>query len=1564
MSYIALHVHSDLSLLDGISKRSDLIAKCKEYGQSALAETNHGNLSNHISFYTQCVEAGIKPLLGCEAYIAPNSRFDKAAKAKEEKEEFEFSDKYYHLILLAKNADGYQNLKKLSTLSFREGYYYKPRIDFEILQAHSKGLIALSACVGSITSQAIIRGQKDKAREYINKFRYMFGEDFYLELMQHDMPEDKIVSEALIEFGKELGIGTVLTNDSHYTNKEDWHAHEIALCINTRTTITDPKRFKFPGSGYWYKSPAEMIELQKRSGYPAECISNSVAIANKIEDYAFKLKKFIVPKYKDSKKSFISDESHDKLVEMCYEGLAALGKDGDMEYVERLEYELDVMKRKNFSSYFLIIADIVQFIKNHGKMLRPVGRGSSVGSLVCYSLGITAIDPIKFNVPFYRFINEGRKDLPDIDTDISRRHRGEVIKYIQQKYGADKVAQICTYQAMAAKSAIDNVGRALDVPAVIRKSISKMLGGDVTKDEQVEDLLDQHGDAKLEMNKYAGWIDNAIKLQGTYRTKSTHAAGIVIANDAIDTYSPLGRDEDGFAVTQYDMGDCALLGLLKLDMLGLRTLDVIYDTVVQVKAHYGVDIDIYNMKLDDPDVYKLMQQANFVSVFQYDSQGMRAMSKKLHPENFDHLIALNALYRPGCLEPGSGTNGKSIADNYIERRHGREEIESWHVSLDQIVKETFGMCIHEDAMVTLSNGDTKEIKNISIGDVVISDKSTLNTVKAKINNGVKDLIEIKTSKLSIKVTPDHVILVNGKEKRARDIKVGDFVHTPYVHIKYNDHDTLTVDQAYCVGMLLGDGSLSKHTVAVRSGNDVKWANQCADIFRNAFDHIDPIVLRSIDKRDGGHVYDVSLRCNKTTNKTTPFKNLLRSYGLIGQTTRNKHIPQAIFESSDSIKRNVLAGLWDSDGTIIGPVHFYSSSVVLADQVRRLLSHFHISHYAPDTNRVYVRDTQKFMDLVPLRHYKKTKLQKQNGKYMKFAVEHVLDECVGTNSNSEAARKLGTSHQTIRQLRNGSRNFVTKQLLEQINVTSYEEVVNAYYDDHDSEQVVSVALAGTGVVYDLSMEDSSIPWFTAGGMIVHNCLFQEQISEMSKIISGFNDTEADEFRAAIGKKDQVKFDAAINKLKLKGVEHGHAIEFMDTLSLKLAGFARYSWNLGHASGYSKIAYITAYLEAHYPAEYYTALLNNNDDSATVSTLLAAIMQHGVQIKQPDVNNSSEIYTTDGKAIYMGISSVSKIGGSATCTMLVDREQNGPYSSYINFVARVSNPGSISTTDDRFIRLIGADKCVPGTPSYQLKTLNKTIIENLIKAGCFKFDDQMTDKDKIAVLPDIQKYTKKNPNASELEVLNYVHEKITCDEYTDIEKSEFERSALNFYVSGHPVTHYMKYVSSFYSDRQIITPSQLKECDVNTGVVIMGLLVSKEVKTTKNGKPYLTLKLQDQFGDMYARIWSPLCEEITPHLVVNQVAMVKAVVIIDNFRGDQLDVKTQSAVTIGSGVPVMGIIADTEKECATVEDVTGNQLSKSNNVSSKNIIGLFNRPIFMQFKDVDTCTNNGTKLILAI
>jgi DNA polymerase-3 subunit alpha len=704
-----LHVHSSYSLLDGISQRVDLIRKTKEFGQPGLAMTEHGNIFAAITFYKDCLAAGVVPAIGMEAYIAPDTRlgreYSKKGEAAEDAKNGDLSMSAYHLTILSKNRQGYENLKRLSSEAFRDGFYRKPRIDDEILEKYKGGLIVLSGCLASKTSRLIVAGQKDKALEEVDKMRRLFGDDFFLEVMDHHIDEEKVVRGALLEFSKTHGIGTVFTGDSHFTEHGDAYAHEIALAIGIQKTIKDPDRWKFNGDGYWFKSTDEMADIAVKADIPEEALTNTFDIIKRIEDYGFDLaskhQKPSIPLFRDDLgNAYTNDDCHLLLHMKALNGLSERGLAGQPAYDARMDEELEMIKSKDFSSYFLIIGDIVDFMRKKG-ILPPIGRGSSMGSLVCYSMFITGLDPIFHEIPFSRFINPGRKDLPDIDTDISQERRKEVIDYIAGKYGVDRVAQIVTFQTMGAKGSLDNVGRALGVPSAIRKQVGKIIG-DITKDDKLIELV--HDNKKLDemLKQVPNWLEVALKLEGNNRNLGAHAAGIVISNQPLIEHTPFVRDsKEGHLVTQFDMKDLTELGLLKLDMLGLKTMDLIQHTLELVKKDYGIDIDFQKIPLVDDATYQLIATGKFVSVFQYDSGGLRAAAKQLQPNRFDHLVALNALYRPGPMLKDPKT-GKSIMDQYIDRRHGREPIETWHPELDRIFEPTLGLCLFQESVMNMS----------------------------------------------------------------------------------------------------------------------------------------------------------------------------------------------------------------------------------------------------------------------------------------------------------------------------------------------------------------------------------------------------------------------------------------------------------------------------------------------------------------------------------------------------------------------------------------------------------------------------------------------------------------------------------------------------------------------------------------------------------------------------------------------------------------------------------------------------------------------------------------------
>lgn len=1098
--FVHLHVHTTYSLLDGISRREDLIAKAKEFGQPALAITEHGNLFNAISFYKSATDAGIVPIIGMEAYVAPDTRFGreyaKKGEAEEDAKNGDLSMSAYHLTILSKNRQGYENLKKLSTLAYREGFYRKPRIDDELLAANKEGLIILSGCLASKVSRFIVAGNKEKALEQVDKMRGIFGEDFFLEVMNHSIPEEVVVREALLDFGKTHGIPVVMTGDSHYTEHGDTDAHEAALAMGTGKTLSDPNRWRFQGEGYWFKSTEEMYESAASGDIPEHALTAAYDISKRIDDYGFKLvsktKQSIIPLFRNEQGDpYENEDCHQLLAMKAYQGLVERGLGDSKVHQDRLAEELDMIKRKDFSSYFLIISDIIENAMRKKGILPPIGRGSSMGSLVCYCLYIIGLDPIKMKIPFSRFINEGRKDLPDIDTDISKERRKEVVQYIIDKYGKDRVAQIVTFQTLAVKGAADNVGRVLGVPSSVRRALGKVLG-DLTKEDTLEATLEANKAARETMQQTPGWIEICAKLEGNNKNLGEHAAGIVISNDPIENHVPLIRDtKEGHLVTQYDMKDLGELGLLKLDMLGLKTLDLIQQSIELIEKRRGIKIDFQSVPLDDKATYATVASAKFVSVFQLDGGGIRSVAKQLHPDRFEHLVALNALYRPGPMLPGSGDHGKSMLENYIERRHGREQVTIWHKDLAQVFDDTFGIA----------------------------------------------------------------------------------------------------------------------------------------------------------------------------------------------------------------------------------------------------------------------------------------------------------------------------------------------------------------------------------------------------------LFQEQIMELSKILGKFNDEEADGYRAAIGKKDKVKFEAVQKKLVERGIANGYSKEFMEETARRLAGSARYNWNRGHSAGYSYITYVTAYLETHFPTEYFTTLLNVNlDDTDNLKTLLSAVLQKGVKLRTPHINNSHSFFHTDGKDIYMGLYSIRGLGEAAVPPILEERTQNGPFKDYLDFCIRVS----------------------------KFSKITKLTKENLVKAGAFDWDMSMLKKDMIQnteLIQDIIKKFKDKLNSAE-ELRKIIESKLVHSQkdYTDVERLEYEKGVLNFYISSHPVMQFQP-LFGLFDNINFITPSQINEQQAGTKAIVVGLVENRTMKTTRNGDPYVMLRVCDQVSTSIMNVWNPLCHKANNVLVDNQLAMLSGTIREDKFRPGDMQLSVQSVAPLGShsGIPISGFYA---------------------------------------------------------
>ncbi len=680
--FINLHVHSEYSILDGAIRIRDLVDKTKKNGMNAVALTDHGNLFGSYEFYRACRESGIKPIIGEEFYLARHSRFDK------EKSPF-------HLILLAKNKKGFENLSKLSSIAFTEGFYYKPRIDREVLEKYHDDLIALTACIQGEVPSLFLNGYEGKAVEAAKWYRELFGDDFYLEVQNHGMEEERRVINFFLDLSKKLNVDIVATNDSHYLNKEDWEAHDALLCLQTGKKIADKERMRFPSHEFYLKTGDEMLETFREIPF---AVSNTVKVAEKVEDIEIGSSGYLLPRYEVPENYTFASY----LRELAENGLKnRFGqrgiRDGELKqrYTDRLNYELGVIEQMGFPAYFLIVWDFINWAKKNGIPVGP-GRGSAAGSLVAYAVGITEIDPIRFNLLFERFLNPERVNMPDIDVDICQEGRKRVIQYVRDKYGSDRVCQIVTFGKMKTKMVIRDVGRVLGIPPKEVNKFAKNIPDDA---QSIEEVLSKAPEIKSLSEKdelTKRWLTIASKLQGLTRQVGIHAAGVVIAPDTLTKYIPVARSKDGEVITQYDMSQVEKLGLLKMDFLGLKTLTIVDSAVKLIESRTGKNLDIFNIPLDDEDTFKLLQNGNTVGVFQLESPGMRNLVRKLKPSVFGDIIALVALYRPGPLSSG-------MADSFIKRKHGLEKVEYEFPELEPYLKETYGLFIYQEQIMQIAN---------------------------------------------------------------------------------------------------------------------------------------------------------------------------------------------------------------------------------------------------------------------------------------------------------------------------------------------------------------------------------------------------------------------------------------------------------------------------------------------------------------------------------------------------------------------------------------------------------------------------------------------------------------------------------------------------------------------------------------------------------------------------------------------------------------------------------------------------------------------------------------------
>ncbi|GBE30071.1 DNA polymerase III subunit alpha [bacterium BMS3Bbin04] len=693
MSFAHLHVHSQYSFLEATIHIKELAEEAQKMELPAVALTDYGNLCGAPEFYQAMQKVGVKPILGCEFYVVDGNHANRGLDMHGRRPTL------YHLPLLAKNAAGWRNLMQMSSKGYLDGFYHKPRVDFKLLEEHKEGLICLSGSPLSHVNRLLAMGKEDDARKSVLRFREWYGDDFYLELMDHGLEDEATYNAFHIEIGKELGIPLVASNHVHYLKQEHSEAHDILRCIGMRTDLNNPSRPRLPNDKYYFKSPEEMKELF--SALP-EAISNTLEIADKVE---FELKfgekhfpKFQIPKDVDAADDF------EYLRQLSEEGLPKRYADVTDELYQRMEFELNIIQMKHLASYFLIVRDFIVFANEREIPVGP-GRGSAAGSLVSYLIGITNIDPMEYNLLFERFINPERESYPDIDVDFSDDRRGEVIEYVRKKYGADCVSQIITYGRMLAKGVVRDVGRVMGLPLEEVNAIAKLIPDPVQgkskklyeaiKDvPELKELIESRGE-------YKQLMERALTLEGTVRNQGVHAAGVIITPEPITNFAPLSRAGEEGVVVQFDMNNAEALGMLKVDFLGLKTLSILDKTLALIR-NKGVELDLDDIPIDDKPTYELFSRGDTIGIFQFESSGMRENLRKLLPERLEDLIAMNALYRPGPM---------ANIDDFINCKQGRQEVKYLHPTLAPILDETYGIIVYQEQVMQIAN----QIGGMSLG---------------------------------------------------------------------------------------------------------------------------------------------------------------------------------------------------------------------------------------------------------------------------------------------------------------------------------------------------------------------------------------------------------------------------------------------------------------------------------------------------------------------------------------------------------------------------------------------------------------------------------------------------------------------------------------------------------------------------------------------------------------------------------------------------------------------------------------------------------------------------------
>ena len=1556
MSFVHLHNHSEYSMLDGLAKVKKMAKHAVEQNMPAIAITDHGVMHGVIEFSDACADAGVKPIIGMEAYLTKRGR-----RMSDRDNNFDRSP--HHLLLLAMNQTGYKNLMRLATLSQLEGFYYKPRVDHDALRDNAEGIICTSGCPSAEIPRLILEGKDDEARKITQWYLDTFKDRFYFEIQEHALPEFKQVNERVIAWACEFGVPVIATNDAHYVKQADAIPHDLMLCIQTTSLFTDPKRMKFNDDSYYLRSEDEMRALF--DPICPEAITNTVELANrcdvKLKDKAFHLPHFKrpvrfaddsdymrylcevgfevrygVPAREDGtdfvwvheqmpplpEDGFLKESrvtSHEssglavvrRSLPIVYSGedkpikltalspLALPGADTHPAMTprrlrERLKFEIDTINQMGFATYMLIVWDLIRFCRE-ANIWWDV-RGSAAGSMVSHVLMLTNVEPVSNDLYFERFLNPERVTMPDIDMDFPDDQRYKLVDYTIDKYGADKVAQIITFGTMAARGSLKDIGRVLDIPLGEVSRVTQLVPAIPGKPITLKEALEQVPDLKRIYDTEAHLkelYDKAMLVEGAVRNAGTHAAGIVIADKPLIEYAPLHRltgtpiTERLNAVTQFEMNHLESIGLLKMDYLGLSMLTIIRKACELIEQRHGIKYTLDNIPVHEKATYDTLSKGDVVGIFQVEGQGMRNLMIDMKPTRFENIVAAISLFRPGPME---------YIPSYIKRLHGEEPVKYHHPDLEPIFGETYGICVSGDAMlfdpITGKRHRMDEVgalKELHLQGVNDGDLSpAVGRVTHWVHNGRKPVFKLRLANgAEIKVTAEHKLLTEVGWTRLCDLKPGDYVATP----KKLMGASCSFDRARLrvLGYLLADGDIGNLAAVNFISKEpalIAEYERCVKFFDN---------IRTVSIQQIRNVTRVSVAKDVSPIYHQPNSLLawLRELGLKrargGCTSDQKFVPNFVFGLNEEDIRFFLASLWDCDGYVSRNLcHYKTISERLARDVQTLLlrlgirSVIYTSGYTTTSGKartayqVTLYNTRLFAALVQ-------PMMVHGGK--RAVVCDAVDS--PTVARDMFVRELDTAAPMPRRRLMADygmdrQHFMAKGLARpRIGVGVVEGVASALNltatlrsSNVCWEEIESIDPAGEEDVFDLTVE--GFHNFVANNIIVHNCVYQEQIMRVARDFAGYSMGEADTIRKAVSKKVKEQLDKHKSKFRAGAEKKGYPGEVADQIWADIEFFARYGFNKSHAAIYASITCQTAWLKATYPLEYFCALLTvESGNTDKITGLIGDAKQHGIKILPPSVNASVEDFSiqtppptpplkaerprseaegrrgeTEG-SLRFGLMAIKNVGSGPVGSIIEARNKGGPFKSLDDFARRV-----------------------------EMNTINKRAFESLIKVGAF--DAFGTRPQLLAVVDQMIGAATTARRAAErgqgmlFGGLNMESgddaELITLPKNVkDIPKKQQlqeEKELIGTYVSEHP----LQATLDVLQDQVTHSSATLGPADNGQKVRVAGVISFIRPHTTKTGKAMAFGEMEDLFGRIELTIFPRTWDEYQGLLIKDQAVLI--------------------------------------------------------------------------------------------